>query len=381
MFILMLLGDLVWWRWAHRRVRGLWRWLLAAFTLTQLFYMLRILLTPFTARHDSNWINVAGTASAYSWHLLILPFTLLVIGVRAGFHAVTTKIRSRRNRVPEPFAACATRLHRREVLAAVPPLMAGAALTLSMGELHRFRVRRMEVPLVALPKSLDGMTIAHICDTHIGRFTDDAMLRNVADAANGLDADLAFFVGDLIDVTLADLHVGIDFARRLRAKFGVFMCEGNHDLIQDTTNNTHLFESTTRAAGLPMLFDETAIVQVRGQPVQILGGRWYRDWRTRNSSIRRLQQVQPGAFPIFLSHHPHGWDASATPLTLAGHTHGGQLMLTERIGVGPILFKYWSGLYQRDDQVLIVCNGAGNWFPVRTYAPAEIIHLTLRASG
>ena len=27
---------------------------------------------------------------------------------------------------------------------------------------------------------------------------------------------------------------------------------------------------------------------------------------------------------------------------------------------------------------LIVSNGVGNWFPLRTNAPAEIIHITLR---
>ena len=70
------------------------------------------------------------------------------------------------------------------------------------------------------------------------------------------------------------------------------------------------------------------------------------------------------------------------PLTLAGHTHGGQLMLTESIGAGPALFKYWSGLYRRESSALVVSNGVGNWFPLRVNAPAEIIHITLhRADG
>jgi len=32
----------------------------------------------------------------------------------------------------------------------------------------------------------------------------------------------------------------------------------------------------------------------------------------------------------------------------------------------------------RGDRHLIVSNGAGNWFPLRTKAPAKIIRLTLR---
>ena len=69
---------------------------------------------------------------------------------------------------------------------------------------------------------------------------------------------------------------------------------------------------------------------------------------------------------------------AAVPLTLSGHTHGGQLMLNEQLGFGPAMFRYWSGLYQRGQSKLIVSNGVGNWYPLRVNAPAEIIHLTLR---
>ena len=94
-----------------------------------------------------------------------------------------------------------------------------------------------------------------------------------------------------------------------------------------------------------------------------------------------VKQLQPGAFPILLAHHPHAFDVAAVheiPLTFAGHTHGGQLMLSAKHGAGPVMFRYWSGLYQKLNASLIVSNGAGNWFPLRTHAPAEIIHLTLR---
>ena len=40
-------------------------------------------------------------------------------------------------------------------------------------------------------------------------------------------------------------------------------------------------------------------------------------------------------------------------------------------------FRYWSELYRKNQQSLVVSNGAGNWFPLRTSAPAEILQLTL----
>ena len=97
-----------------------------------------------------------------------------------------------------------------------------------------------------------------------------------------------------------------------------------------------------------------------------------------------LQLRKPDEFPIVIAHHPHAWDyAGDVPLVLSGHTHGGQLMVNERLGFGPAIFRYWSGLYSRNEgtdrqQSLVVSNGVGNWFPLRTAAPAEIVHLTLR---
>ena len=130
------------------------------------------------------------------------------------------------------------------------------------------------------------------------------------------------------------------------------------------------------------------IVDVRGVPVQLLGLRWTRvHGEERDAAIaaevrKLLEQRAANAFPILLAHHPHAFDAAAEasmPLTLSGHTHGGQLMLNEQLGFGPAMFRYWSGLYQRDRSKLIVSNGVGNWFPLRMNAPAEIVHITLRA--
>src|SRR5205807_10330876 len=137
---------------------------------------------------------------------------------------------------------------------------------------------------------------------------------------------------------------------------------------------------------IPFLLDESVLITVRGTPLQLLGLSWTRARENRNvaiaASVRQLvSQRQPESFPILLAHHPHAFDAAAEaslPLTLSGHTHGGQLMLNEQFGFGPALFRYWSGLYNKGPSKLIVSNGVGNWFPLRVNAPAEIVHLTLR---
>jgi len=203
---------------------------------------------------------------------------------------------------------------------------------------------------------------------------------------NELRADLVLLTGDLINDALTTLDEGVDLVRAIDPRLGLYLIEGNHDLIENALE----FERRVKASGIPFLLDESAIVSVRGVPVQLLGLSWTRrhganhDAEISRSVRALLQQRQPDVFPILLAHHPHAFDAAAEaqmPLTLSGHTHGGQLMLNEQLGFGPALFRYWSGLYTRGESKLIVSNGVGNWFPVRANAPAELIHITLRCES
>jgi predicted MPP superfamily phosphohydrolase len=184
--------------------------------------------------------------------------------------------------------------------------------------------------------------------------------------------------GDLIDHSVYDLPEAVRMVERIDRRSGLFLIEGNHDLF----DGREAFARGLRQADLPLLLNESAVVRLRGCPVQILGAMWHGRGGSIEDQVDQVAgQLDPQAFPILLAHHPHAFDRAAAvgiPLTLAGHTHGGQFMLTPEIGVGPALFKYWSGVYERHSSRLVVSNGAGNWFPVRTNAPAEILHVTLR---
>jgi predicted MPP superfamily phosphohydrolase len=285
-------------------------------------------------------------------------------------------------------APAAPRLTRRQFLgatvAAIPPIAAVAATGRSLSQLDSFRIRSFTIGLPQLPPELDGMTIAQVADVHVGPFTHGPMLRRIVEATNNLRADLVLLTGDLINHSLSDLPAGLDMVKQLDPRSGLAMCEGNHDLFDGREE----FDRRVKASGVPLLIDETMTVRVRGRNVQLLGLQWGPrrggGERVIASSIEKLAaQLRPDAFPILLAHHPHAFDhapQAGMPLTLAGHTHGGQLMLTPNIGFGPEMFKYWSGLYRKPAAALVVCNGVGNWFPLRINAPAEIVHVTLRRS-
>jgi predicted MPP superfamily phosphohydrolase len=241
----------------------------------------------------------------------------------------------------------------------------------------------MDVELPDLPPELDGLRIAVVADLHVGTFTNGPTVKRIVEATNRLDADLILLPGDLINNALADLSDALDAVDNMQSRFGSYLCVGNHDLIEDGAE----FVRRVRAR-VPLLVNASRIIAIRGQHVQLLGLPWNRDEVLISSSVHELaRHLAPSAFPILLAHHPHAFDAAAAagfPLTLSGHTHGGQLMLTEGIGFGPLLYRYWSGLYRKpgpNGATLVVSNGVGNWFPLRTGAPAEIIHLTLRSAA
>jgi uncharacterized protein len=397
--VLLLVLDLAWWWWSDRRVRRLrfgrvWRIAIGLFIGAQVAGYLWAL----TARAAGLPFVLPAPAAAfvYIWHLVVLPIaTLALLGIGSAVKVgdvLAGLMRGPADQLPPDAGPAAVEAaapedgpSRREVvlgaLAILPPLLSSGLAVGASLSLDRFRVRELAVPVVGLPARFDGMVIAHVTDSHVGKFTYGKTLRKIAEAANDLRPDLIAFTGDLIDFRLDDLGPGLDMLKRMKSRYGLFAVEGNHDLFADRA----FFRSEVKRSGIPLLLDESVTLDVRGQALQLIGLQWgpVHDPLQRNLPARVgkvLPLVQRGAFPILLAHHPHAFDPAAEaglPLVVAGHTHGGQLMINERIGAGPVLFRYLSGLYRKANSALVVSNGVGNWLPVRMNAPAEIIKLTL----
>ena len=94
-----------------------------------------------------------------------------------------------------------------------------------------------------------------------------------------------------------------------------------------------------------------------------------------------LAAVAPESAVVLLQHTPEQEAAAAdlgVDLMLNGHTHGGQLwpfhLLVRRA------YPHLAGRYQVGKMTQIVSRGTGQWGPpMRLFAPAEIIRITLRS--
>ncbi len=99
-----------------------------------------------------------------------------------------------------------------------------------------------------------------------------------------------------------------------------------------------------------------------------------------------LKDVPKDSFKVLLSHRPNVFDLAAKQgvhLTLAGHTHAGQIILPSLSGHGPslasIAYEYDYGLYQKEKSFLYVNKGLGVVGPpIRVNCPREITRIVLR---
>ncbi|MEO8616771.1 MAG: metallophosphoesterase [Luteolibacter sp.] len=376
--------SLVWWFWADRRLRGSGvGWVGRTFFGLTIGGILAGYLWMVLTRRDmvSNSMPAGLCAVVLLWGVLFMP--MLAIPSMAGWSAwsLLRRISGRKKAEISTDARWTRRKWLGTLATAMPMLATFGTAAISLPRLSRFRIRKITLALDELPAALDGIRIAHVSDPHVGKFAPAKMLDEIVVAINGLDADLVLFTGDLIDNTLHDLPLALGMVKRFRGKSGVFLIEGNHDLLE----SPEAFEKGVRESGIAMLRNEAATLQIRGVPVQVLGVVWSSKKVDMEDDVKVVAALRDStAFHILMTHHPHVFDYAVQhgfPLTLAGHTHGGQVMLTPEFGAGSLWFRYWTGVYRKAGRTLLVNNGVGNWFPLRLNAPAEIIELTLRKAS
>ncbi len=237
-----------------------------------------------------------------------------------------------------------------------------------------------------LPAGLDGLRVTHLSDLHIGELIPVTRLAAIIDAANDCAGDLIAVTGDFVDLKLHVLEAVIAQLRRLRAPLGVYMVPGNHDYLMDGPCLVRRF----REAGLDLLINEHRVVTHRGARLVVGGIDYAHHARRLARFTRRAFEAAPvhdaSTMRLLLTHHPDAYDPAREDhdvcVTLAGHTHGGQVVLSNgprmgRVSLGAMNFRYSHGLYQHNGRHLHVTSGIGAWFPWRYRCPAEIASLTL----
>src|SRR5712691_10777662 len=271
----------------------------------------------------------------------------------------------------------------------------------------RYRVVTVDVPLAHLPPSLDGLRIVHVSDLHIGDFMPRAAIRRAVDMINAVPPDLAVLTGDLITNEHDPLEDGIAELSRLRVPLGVWGCHGNHERWAGVEART---QALFARDGMHVLRQQCVELSWRGGRFNLIGVDDQCE-RARpgepSSMLRSIAGLVRSDIPnILLSHNPDTFPRAAAlgiELSLAGHTHGGQIRFAlgkRQWSPASLITPFVAGLYRlplghagqasseetaacpRKSAFLYVNPGLGTLgLPVRLGVPPEITVLTLRAAG
>jgi len=258
--------------------------------------------------------------------------------------------------------------------------VAGLAVWAAWIEPRRLVVRDVELALPQWPAHLDGLRAGVLSDLHAGvpHAGLDA-IRRAVDELNAREPDVHLLLGDYLDASQAwRRHVAPEVVAtelaRLRSPLGTVAVLGNHDW----RNSGDRMWRALSAVGITVLEDRAVD----------LGEFWVAgmaDMRHRRPRVdRALSEVPPAAPVIVLSHDPDLFPAmpERVALTLAGHTHGGQVAIP--LLRRPLLPSHYGERYAHGHVVehgrhLLVTSGVGtSGLPIRFLAPPEVVHLTLR---
>jgi predicted MPP superfamily phosphohydrolase len=216
---------------------------------------------------------------------------------------------------------------------------------------------------------------------HISPFMTADQIRRCVTIANGLKPDLIVLTGDFLTWDAGAQGDVVQALAPLRAPFGVFGCLSNHEVYTRTQDSITRLLGT---AGIQILRHATASIRSQAETINLIGVDFQGCHECPTFPPQDyLRGVEPLVLPdtvnILLSHNPESFDRAAElgiDLSLAGHTHGGQLALESvhrGLNLSRLSYTYTSGWYEKPGGQLYVNRGIGTiGFPIRLGAPPEI---------
>ena len=382
-------------RWAERALvvyAALWVYEIARFFWSR---------TPATTEASASVVLIDGP---FNWWIFgsVVGFLIVLIlrlpdylfrGIRWLYRKTTSLLAAAR---ADPSSAVAVTSRRRFLRTATTAVgtvpFIGGFYGLVFGRLD-VEVTRQRIHLGRLPRGFEGFRIVQLSDIHIGPFMTASEIRHVVDIAQGLRGDLIALSGDYVTWDPTTQAAAVKALSGLRAPFGVFGCLGNHEAWAGVADSiTQLFSgqgvrilrkqnATLRAGG-----DELNLIGVDFQSNRPMGAR--HEGVVRRHLVGAESLVRRDTANILLSQNPNTFDRAAElgiGLSLAGHTHGGQVALefiSPQIAPGRLVTPYVAGWFGKPGGQLYVNRGIGTIGPpIRWGAPPEITVFELARSG
>ncbi len=201
----------------------------------------------------------------------------------------------------------------------------GAAALLTgrvAGNVYHAEVTRHRL---SLPFVQDTVRIAQLSDLHYGPYIHARSVRAWVRQTQAQRPDLIVVTGDLVDRWLRrPLTPLVEALSGLSAPLGVWACLGNHDRYRFGYGEVRELGAALQEAGITLLVNQGARVR------DDLFLAAVDDFSTGRPDLEAALSGAPGGVAtILLCHQPDFFPEMSlhVGLTLAGHTHGGQVRL------------------------------------------------------
>lgn len=246
------------------------------------------------------------------------------------------------------------------------------------------RVVNYEFSHPDVPQAFDGCHIAYISDTHYKSLFNEEGLPQLVRLLKSLHPDMLLMGGDYQE--------GCEYVKELfdsiatvKPKLGIYGVLGNNDYERCTDD----IRNVMKQDGMQVLEQRCDTVRL-GQAQIILAG-IENSTASDSATVRRISvcptlSLHAKDFVILLTHTPdyaEDYKITHTDLVLAGHTHGGQVVIFGHAPAVPSHYgqRFLTGLkYNSAGTPMIITNGIGtSQMPIRMGAPAEVVMITLHA--
>jgi predicted MPP superfamily phosphohydrolase len=251
-------------------------------------------------------------------------------------------------------------------------------------EPREFVDRDVTLTLPNWPSTTPPLRIAILTDLHVGSaYNGIPRLKRIVADVNRRKPDAVLILGDLVvQAAIGGKFIPPERSAQelalLKSRYGTFAVLGNHDWWFDAERVGRALVANR----ITLLEDSSALISRPGGEVWLAGVSDF--WEGRHDVSAALKNIRPGAAVVVFTHNPDVFPQvpNEVALTVAGHTHGGQVKLPF-IGapVVPSKYgqKYLRGHIIENGRHLFVSSGTGtSILPVRFGVPPEVVILTLQ---